>query len=218
MNMRMMFARVVAGAAMLGLAGCASRPNIEEFAFVPCDGATTAEIARLAKVSGGTDDRVWNINKDRDRAAENAAVWYESTPIRFGTNMVCVAVAKLGRKGSPIQIADAVFRSQILCRHDAGHSIILQCAAAFGRGENERLLVVKPNATYRNESVIHIFDQSFTCVWEMEHVPGRRWRAVVSPRFPDSVFLCQKDLDTGEYECYKITKAADKITDGEESK
>ena len=130
MNTRMVFARAVAGAAMLGLAGCASRPNIEEFAFVPCDGATTAEIARLAKVSGGTDDRVWNINKDRDRAAENAAVWYESTPIRFGTNMVCVAVAKLGRKGSPIQIADAVFRSQILCRHDAGHSIILQCAAA----------------------------------------------------------------------------------------
>ena len=101
---------------------------------------------------------------------------------------------------SAIQIADAVFRSQILCRHDGGHSIILQCAAAFGRGADERLLVVKPNATYRNESVIHIFDQSFTCVWEMEHVPGRRWRAVVSPRFPDSVFLCKKDLDTGEYE------------------
>ncbi len=60
-------------------------------------------------------------------------------------------------------------------------------------------------------------DQSFTCVWEMEHVPGRRWRAVVSPRFPDSVFLCKKDLDTGEYECYKITKAADKPTDSEEA-
>ena len=51
-----LFARAVAVAAMLGLAGCASRPNIEEFAFVPCDSATKAEIARLAKVSGGTDD------------------------------------------------------------------------------------------------------------------------------------------------------------------
>jgi len=214
---RKMFALVVVGAAMLCLVGCMSRPNIEEFSFVPCDGATTAEIARLAELGGGMDGRVWNINKDRDCAAKDAAVWYESTPIRFGTNVVCVAVAKLGRNGSPIQIQDAANPAQILCRHDAGHSIILQCAAAFGRGENERLLVVKPNATYRNESVIHIFDQSFTCVWEMEHVPGRRWRAVVSPRFPDSVFLCKKDLDTGEYECYKITKAADKPTNCEEA-
>ena len=212
---------MVLGAVMLCLAGCTSRTNIEKFVFVTCDGATTAEIARLAEFGGGVDGRAWNNDRDCDafkQVAKNADVWYESAPIRFGTNMVCVAVAELGRKGSPIQIADAVFRSQILCRHDAGHSIILQCAAAFGRGENERLLVVKPNATYRNESVIHIFDQSFTCVWEMEDVPGRRWRAVVSPRFPDSVFLCKKDLDTGEYECYKITKAADKITDGEEAK
>ena len=73
MNMRKTFVRFVAGAAMLGLAGCASRPNIEEFAFVPCDGATTAEIARLAKVSGGTDDRVWNINKDRDNLKTKTA-------------------------------------------------------------------------------------------------------------------------------------------------
>ena len=211
-----LFAWAAAGAVMLCLAGCASRSNIEEFSFVLCDGATKAEVVRLAKVGGGTNGKAWNINKDRDHAAKDASVWYESTPIRFGTNAVCVAVAELGSKGSPIQISDAVFRSRILCRHDAGHSIILQCAAAFGRGADERLLVVKPNATYRNESVIHIFDQSFTCVWEMEHVPGRRWRAVVSPRFPDSVFLCQKDLYTGEYECYQITKVADMET--EESK
>lgn len=204
-----LFARTVAVAAMaVCLAGCAGGPDIEEFSFVPCDSATKAEIALLAEFGGGTDGRVWNINKDRDRAAKDAAVWYESAPIRFGTNTVCVSVAKSKRTGSPIQIADAVSRSQILCCHDAGHSIVLQCAAAFGRGADERLMVVKPKATYRNESVIHIFDQSFTCVWEMEHVPGRSWRAVVSPRFPDSVFLCQKDLDTGEYECYQITNAA----------
>ena len=82
------------------------------------------------------------------------------------------------------------------------------------RGEDERLLVVKPNATYRNESVIHIFDQSFTCVWEMEHVSGRSWRAVVSPRFLDSVFIYKKDLNTGEYECCQINKAAGQTTDG----
>ena len=204
--------------ALLCLAGCASRPNIEEFAFVPCDGATTAEIARLAEFGSGADDRVWNNDRGREaywKNAGNTPVWYESSPLRLGTNVVCVSVSK---ESSSIQITGSSNRSQVLCRHDAGHSIILQCAAVFGCGNGERLLVVKPNMTYCNESVVHIFDQSFICVWEMAHVSGRSWRAVVSPRFPDSVFLCKKHLGTGEYECYQITKAAGKTTDGKESK
>ena len=126
----------------------------------------------------------------------------ESSPIRFGTNTVCVAVAATS-EGDYIQIADSMFKTmEILGRHRAGWGYILPCAASFGSGEDERLVVVKAPRTYHNWSQVYVFDQSFKCVWESEEIEGRGgWRAVVSPAHPDSVFLYNKHVA-----CYRLLR------------
>ena len=50
--------------------GCVSRIDIEQWTLEPCDGATTAEIARLVEEGASRDGRVWNDNvpyEERER-------------------------------------------------------------------------------------------------------------------------------------------------------
>ena len=82
-------------------AGCVSRIDIEHWALEPCDAATTAEIARLVEEGASRDGRVWNDNvrhEERERRRyklrDGTTIASESSPIRFGTNTVCVAVAR----------------------------------------------------------------------------------------------------------------------------
>ena len=42
--------------------GCVSRIDIEQWTLEPCDGATTAEIARLVEEGASRDGRVWKNN------------------------------------------------------------------------------------------------------------------------------------------------------------
>ena len=190
-------------------AGCVSRIDIEHWALEPCDAATTAEIARLVEEGASRDGRVWNDNvrhEERERRRyklrDGTTIASESSPIRFGTNTVCVAVAATS-EGDYIQIADSMFKTtEILRRHRAGWGYILPCAASFGNGENERLVVVKAPRTYDNRVRVYVFDQSFKCVWESEEIEGRRgWRVVVSPSHPDSVFLYNKHVA-----CYRLLR------------
>ena len=62
---------------------------------------TTAEIARLVEEGASRDGRVWNDNvpyEERERRRyklrDGTTIASESSPIRFGTNTVCVAVAR----------------------------------------------------------------------------------------------------------------------------
>ena len=78
-----------------------SRIDIEHWALEPCDAATTAEIARLVEEGASRDGRVWNDNfshEERERRRyklrDGTTIACESSPIRFGTNTVCVAVAR----------------------------------------------------------------------------------------------------------------------------
>ena len=81
--------------------GCVSRMDIEHWTLEPCDAATTAEIARLVEEGASRDGRVWNDNvpyeereRQRYRLRDGTMIARESSPIRFGTNTVCVAVAR----------------------------------------------------------------------------------------------------------------------------
>ena len=190
-------------------AGCVSRIDIEHWALEPCDAATTAEIARLVEEGASRDGRVWNDNfshEERERRRyklrDGTTIACESSPIRFGTNTVCVAVASHNGEDC-IQIADSVFKATaIFGRHSAGHGWIMPCAASFGSGEDERLVVLKAPRTYNNGSQVYVFDQSFKCVWESEEIEGRSgWRAVMSPSHPDSVFLYNKHIA-----CYQLVR------------
>ena len=190
-------------------AGCMSRIDIEHWTLEPCDAATTAEIARLVEEGASRDGRVWNDNvrhEERERRRymlrDGTTIATESSPIRFGTNTVCVAVAATS-EGDYIQIADSMFKTtEILGRHRAGWGYILPCAASFGSGEDERLVVVKAPRTYHNWSQVYVFDQSFKCVWESEEIEDRRgWRAVMSPSHPDSVFLYNSCVA-----CYRLMR------------
>ena len=190
-------------------AGCVSRIDIEHWTLEPCDAATTAEIARLVEEGEIRDSRVWNDNvpyEERERRRyklrDGTTIATKSSPIRFGTNTVCVAVAATS-EGDYIQIADSMFKiTEILGRHRAGWGYILPCAASFGSGEDERLVVVKAPRTYHNWSQVYVFDQSFKCVWESEEIEGRSgWRAVMSPSHPDSVFLYNNCVA-----CYRLVR------------
>ena len=193
----------------LAVAGCVSRIDIEHWTLEPCDAATTAEIARLAEKGASKDGRVWNNNisyEERERRRyklrDGTLIAVESAPIRFGTNTVCVSVASHEGKDC-IQIADSVFKATaILGRHRAGNGWIMPCAASFGSGEDERLVVVKAPRTYHNWSKVYVFGQSFKCVWESEEIEDRSgWRAVVSSLHPDSVFLYNKHVA-----CYRLLR------------
>ncbi|MCR5414974.1 MAG: hypothetical protein K6F50_09665 [Kiritimatiellae bacterium] len=189
--------------------GCVSRIAIEHWTLEPCDAAMTAEIARLAEEGESRGSRVWNDNipyEERERRQyklrDGTTIASESAPLRFGTNTVCVAVAGTG-DGAYIQIADSMFKTtSILGRHRAGWGYILPCAASFGSGDEERLVVVKAPRTYHNSSRVYVFNQDFKCVWESEEIVDRRgWRAVVSPSHPDSVFLYNKHVA-----CYRLVR------------
>ena len=82
-------------------AGCVSRIDLEHWTLEPCDAATTAEIARLVEEGASRDGRVWNDNvrheepeQRRYKLRDGTTIASESSPIRFGTNTVCVAVAR----------------------------------------------------------------------------------------------------------------------------
>ena len=193
----------------LAAAGCVSRVDIEHWTLEWCDAATTAEIARLVEEGASRDGRVWNNNipyeereRQRYKLRDGTLIAVESAPIRFGTNTVCVAVASPEGKDC-IQIADSVFKATaILGRHRAGHGWIMPCAASFGSGEDERLVVVKAPRTYHNGSQVYVFDTNCKCVWESEEIEDRAgWRAVRSPSHPDSVFLYNKHVA-----CYRLLR------------
>ena len=203
------FARMILVSSLALAAGCVSRIDLEHWTLEPCDAATTAEIARLVEEGASRDGRVWNDNvsyEERERRRyklrDGTTIACESSPIRFGTNTVCVAVASHNGK-TCIQIADSVFKATaIFGRHSAGHGWIMPCAASFGSGEDERLVVVKAPRTYHNWSQVYVFDQSFKCVWESEEIENRRgWRAVHSPMHPDSVFLYNSCVA-----CYRLVR------------
>ena len=203
------FARIILVSSLAFAAGCVSRIDLEQWTLEPCDAATTAEIARFVEEGASRDSRVWNNNipyEERERRRyklrDGTTIASESSPIRFGTNTVCVAGAATS-EGDYIQIADSMFKTtEILGRHRAGWGYILPCAASFGSGEDERLVVVKAPRTYHNWSQVYVFDQSFKCVWESEEIEGRSgWRAVMSPSHPDSVFLYNKHVA-----CYRLLR------------
>ena len=94
------FARMILVSSLALAAGCVNRIDIEHWALEPCDAATTAEIARLVEEGASRDSRVWNDNvrhEERERRRyklrDGTTIACESSPIRFGTNTVCVAVA-----------------------------------------------------------------------------------------------------------------------------
>lgn len=204
-----LFARIILVSSLALAAGCVRRIDIKHWTLEPCDAATTAEIARLVEEGASRDSRVWNDNvpyEERERRRyklrDGTTIACESSPIRFGTNTVCVAVASHNGK-TCIQIVDSVFKATaIFGRHGAGHGWIMPCAASFGSGEDERLVVVKAPRTYHNWSQVYVFDQNFKCVWESEEIEVRRgWRAVVSPSHPDSVFFYNKHVA-----CYRLLR------------
>ena len=95
------FARIILVSSLALAAGCVSRIDIEHWTLEPCDAATTAEIARLVEEGASRDGRVWNDNvrhEERERRRyklrDGTTIASESSPIRFGTNTVCVAVAR----------------------------------------------------------------------------------------------------------------------------
>ena len=195
-------------------AGCVSRIDIEHWTLEPCDAVTTAEIARRVEEGVSMDGRVWNDNVSHEermrrqyKLRDGTTIVSESSPLRFGTNMVCVAVAATS-EGASIQIADAVFKTtEILGCHRAGWGYILPCAASFGSGEDERLVVVKAPRTYHNKAKVYVFDRSFKCVWESEEIEDRSgWRAVLFPSYPESVFLYNRCSGL----CYRLVRVDNK--------
>ena len=103
-----------------------------------------------------------------------------------------------------LEPCDAATTAEIarLVEEGVGHGWIMPCAASFGSGEGERLVVVKAPRTYHNGSQVYVFDQSFKCVWESEEIEDRRgWRAVHSPMHPDSVFLYNSCVA-----CYRLVR------------
>ena len=108
------FARIILVSSLAFATGCVSRIDIEHWTLEPCDAATTAEIARLVEEGASRDGRVWNDNvrhEERERRRyklrDGTTIATESSPIRFGTNTVCVAVAATS-EGDYIQIADSI--------------------------------------------------------------------------------------------------------------
>ena len=203
------FGRMILVSFLALAAGCVSRIDIEHWTLEPCNAATTAEIVRFVEEGASRDGHVWNNNvsheermRRRYELRDGTTIVSESSPLRFGTNMVCVAVAATS-EGDYIQIADSMFKTtEIIGRHRAGWGYILPCAASFGSGEDERLVVVKAPRTYHNWSQVYVFDQSFKCVWESEEIEDRSgWRAVVLPSHPDSVFLYN-----GSVACYRLVR------------
>ena len=132
------FAQIILVLTLVLATGCVSRIDIEHWTLEPCDAATTAEIARLVEEGASRDGRVWNNNipyEERERRRyklrDGTTIASESSPIRFGMNTVCVAVAATS-EGDYIQIADSMFKTtEILRRHRAGWGYILPCAASF---------------------------------------------------------------------------------------
>ena len=186
-------------AAVCALVEPDSYKELEHYSLERCDAVTASAMAAEERGGGDRGVRVWNED-DASRTEVNYTVTYKSTPLHFGTNVVCVSVTSEG--DSDIKITN-VYSGNILCRHKAGNAIILQCAAVFGEGECERLLVVKSHRTYYNKSLIHVFDKSFNCVWEYE-VNGRSWRAVSSENFPNAAFL-RKWHPNDNADFYRIT-------------
>ena len=95
------FARMILVSSLALAAGCVSRIDLEHWTLEPCDAATTAEIARLVEEGASRDGRVWNDNvrhEERERRRyklrDGTTIASESSPIRFGTNTVCVVVAR----------------------------------------------------------------------------------------------------------------------------
>ena len=95
------FARIILVSSLAFATGCVSRIDIEHWTLEPCNAATTAEIARLVEEGASRDGRVWNDNvrhEERERRRyklrDGTTIASESSPIRFGTNTVCVAVAR----------------------------------------------------------------------------------------------------------------------------
>ena len=95
------FVRMILVTTLALAAGCVSRMDIEHWTLEPCDAATTAEIARLVEEGASRDGRVWNDNvrhEERERRRyklrDGTTIASESSPIRFGTNTVCVVVAR----------------------------------------------------------------------------------------------------------------------------
>ena len=184
----------------------------EHYSLVPCNAVTTAEIARLVEEGASKDGRVWNANISsheewlarRYKLRDGTTISSESSPIHFGTNTVCVSVA-YHKERDYIQIADSINKTTaILGRHRAGHGCIMPCAASFGSGVDERLVVVKAPRTYHNWSVVYVFDQSFRCVWQSDEVKDRGgWQAVLSPKYPDTIFLYNKYVG-----CYRLGRWA----------
>ena len=187
------FARMILVSSLALAAGCVSRIDIEHWALEPCDAATTAEIARLVEEGASRDGRVWNDNvrhEERERRRyklrDGTTIASESSPVRFGTNTVCVAVASHNGKDC-IQIADSAFKATaIFGRHSAGHGWIMPCAVSFGSGEDERLVVVKAPRTYHNGSQVYVttiasesspirFGTNTVCVAVARHVACYRF-------------------------------------------
>ena len=95
------FARMILVSSLALAAWCVSRMDLEHWTLEPCDAATTAEIARFVEEGASRDSRVWNDNvpyEERERRRykmrDGTTIATESSPIRFGTNTVCVAVAR----------------------------------------------------------------------------------------------------------------------------
>ena len=177
--------RIIVVSSLVLAAGCVSESysyeEREHYSLVPCNAVTTAEIARLVEEGASKDGRVWNDNISsheewlarKYELRDGTTISSESSPIRFGTNTVCVSVA-YHKERDYIQIADSINKTTaILGRHRAGHGCIMPCAASFGSGVDERLVVVKAPRTYHNWSVVYVFDQSFRCVWQSDEVKDR---------------------------------------------
>ena len=94
-------ARMILVSSLALAAGCVSRIDLEHWTLEPCDAATTAEIARLVEEGASRDGRVWNDNvrhEERERRRyklrDGTTIASELSPSRFGTNTVCVVVAR----------------------------------------------------------------------------------------------------------------------------
>ena len=101
-----------------------------------------------------------------------------------------------------ILVSSLALAAGCVSRMDLEHWTLEPCAASFGSGEDERLVVVQAPRTYHNWSQVYVFDQRFKCVWESDEIEDRRgWWAVVSPSHPDSVFLYNSCVA-----CYRLVR------------
>ena len=66
--------------------GCVSRIDIEQWTLEPCDGATTAEIARLVEEGASRDGRVWNRNIPYEAVRSPS---YPDSVFLYNKNVAC---------------------------------------------------------------------------------------------------------------------------------